>query len=118
MCYVISSAVGMNRRFPDTFKIPPEILRKCLVVGDFAKLVFHESSDSVEKKGERMWVIVKFRFLLPDGRIQYNGELTNDPVVIPIECGCPVKFTSDDIAGLMLAAEVGASSYPSEPCER
>ena len=61
-----------HRECPDTFWIPSRNLRPSLRAGDHATCVFDDK--------ERMWVLLK-RVVRKNGRVRYNGDLDNCPVV-------------------------------------
>jgi len=64
----------------DTFELPEDSVRRSLVEGCFAKLVFDEA--------ERMWV--KITKVVSEG--VYEGELDNVPVCVDLECGAHIEF--------------------------
>ena len=78
-----------NKKYPDTFKIPSEITKAAVEVGDYVKL----GLELVDKTGERMWFKVVHRTL-----DTFTGVLDNHPVVIEdIECGDELLFETKHI---------------------
>lgn len=91
--YAIRSAVALHRRYPSTFQIPPADVRRGLLPGDLAKLVFADRHD--DRRSERMWVLVE----AVDIDRRYHGRLASHPVVVDcLRHGDAVEFGPDDVA--------------------
>lgn len=94
--------VVLNSENPSTFEIPTPDEKAALVPGDFVKLGFscpkeHKRPGVSDRiTGERMWVLVT-----GDG----VGDLNNDPVVMPLKDGDPIKFEPRHILSIIKRGE-------------
>ena len=85
--FTLEDAEALNRKYPDTFWIPPKERREHLVKDDLVKLVFN-LTDGEQTQGERMWVIVK-----SGDSSGYSGTLDNDPYSTnKIKAGLEISF--------------------------
>ena len=84
----------LNRDHPESFWLPPKEDRVGVQAGDFVKLIFSIRDGS----GERMWVRVEKR-----KRRKFVGTLANDPVLMFLEHGDRVSFTSAQIIDIDVA---------------
>jgi hypothetical protein len=91
-----------HRKNPRTYSIPRKEQRHHLQVGQLVKLVFlKDSSETNDKRAERMWVIVKK--ILEDG---YCGTLDNDPYFLAgLKRGDLIDFGPEHVAAIDLSQE-------------
>lgn len=99
--YRLVSGVVSNEKWPKTFPIPPEWLRRRLRKGHSAKLVFDIRLPKQRQLfGERMWVDIEGR----DGPY-YVGTLLNEPVCYGaqrnLKRGQKVVFLPEHIVDLL-----------------
>jgi len=83
MSWRLANAEDRQRQTPWSFNIPSRRLREALSEGNCAKLVFELVPPPVDPSapaGERMWVRVRERRV--GRKIEYVGELANDPLVL------------------------------------
>lgn len=85
--YTLADGEEKHKANPDTFEIPSHTERSAIMSGDHVKLLFQH-----EGKGERCWVNV----MAPG-----FGLLANQPVLIPIDLGDPVRFERRHIIDIM-----------------
>lgn len=100
--WVLVSAEERHAANPETFEIPSRTLRKVLVPGVAAKLLFdietRENGRVVDRGVDRMWVIVKT--CEADG---YAGILDNDPGYaenLNLKEGDLIFFGPEHVAGI------------------
>ena len=91
--FYLEDATEYEREFPDLYRIPEEMIRESLRVGDIVKLIFRfadEWSERTDNDAERMWVeIVEADF----EKLRYRATLANDPMFHPqISCGHELWF--------------------------
>lgn len=88
------NAQMMHIKNPKTFSIPsPEELQS-IAVGDHVKLGFLASHTNLGPGAERMWVLVT---------APGEGTLANDPVILNLKFGNPVKFHTNNVLSIMKA---------------
>lgn len=89
----LESGIESNRKYPDTFWIPPDDDKAAIVPGVTVKLVFRMR----DGWGEKMWVKVtevKRRHIV--------GTLENQPFGIPrLQPGAKVKFSRDEVVDIV-----------------
>ena len=85
MKFTLIDGVTRNAENPDTFEIPTEEERRCVVPDDLVKVGFEMEDEDLG--GERMWVEVTS----VDGE-QFTGTLSNHPIVIDLAFGDEVRF--------------------------
>ncbi len=68
-----------NRRYPDTFQIPPLKERESIPVGGYAKVLLLKEPQT-DDRGERLWVEI-----LEKLDYGYLGAIANDPVVFDLK---------------------------------
>jgi uncharacterized protein YegJ (DUF2314 family) len=83
--------VAQNAATPKTFSIPSEIEKHHLKPGQYVKIGFRTDALGGPST-ERMWVKV----IAWDGKTG-RGEVNNDPAVVDLKFGDPVKFDSKHI---------------------
>jgi uncharacterized protein YegJ (DUF2314 family) len=98
--YTLLDGIAQNARYPDTFEIPDPHEIEAIRPGDHVKLCFLADEPDPETGcgAERMWVQVA---TAEAGR--YTGTLDNMPVILDLEHGETVEFTSANIICVMPA---------------
>lgn len=98
--YTLMDCIKQNADYPDTFEIPDPHEIEAIRPGDFVKLIFAPTEPDPEAVcgAERMWVKVTTA-----GTGGYTGTLDNMPVLVPLEPGEVIEFTSANIASIMPA---------------
>jgi uncharacterized protein YegJ (DUF2314 family) len=92
--YTLLDGVQQNKNRPDTFKIPSDIDKAKLGVGDYVKLGFIENGT---ENSEKMWVQITS---VKNGK--YFGELNNVPdTITAVQFDDVVGFEKKHILGVM-----------------
>jgi hypothetical protein len=96
--YVLENCVEMNRKFPETFEIPPREELEKLKPTDLAYLIFKDE----QGRGERMWVEIESI----DGDT-LQGKLADMPALLTeiLKQGDKIKFDFSNIADFVTAEE-------------
>jgi uncharacterized protein YegJ (DUF2314 family) len=114
--YTLVDGIAQNAKYPDTFEIPDPHQIEAIRPGDHVKLIFQAADPDPETgcSGERMWVEVT---TATDGL--YTGTLANMPLLIPLEHGETVEFTSANIVSVRPAqGDAMIAEFPKGPKER
>jgi hypothetical protein len=93
MEYQLDDGEACHAKYPDTFELPAEFIRKNLCVGDHAKLMF-----IVDDFTERMWVLITSK---EDSK--YIGTLDNQPQFSALKYGAIITFEPKHIIDFLVA---------------
>lgn len=75
---------------PDTFHIESRKIRCTLPETAWAKVAFEDKFEA--HPGERMWLRIEERLLMPDGAVHYHGTLQSNPMFFDLEFGERICF--------------------------
>jgi len=93
------NAEDMNRQYPDTFYIEPDLARRSVEVEGVVKICLH-----CHNRGERFWVIVVSKTQPPE-KLMYTGMVSSLPFETSrhgLQLGELIEFGKQHIFGIQV----------------